>query len=96
MCLTETCLHSTHKDNDINFDGFEVFRTDRRSKNCRGGILCHALDLPGNNHNIEVIILHMTLWKRTLLLVTIYRPTSVSVAISSNTICECLQIIERE
>ena len=104
MCLTETWLHSTHKDNDINFDGFEVFRTDRRSTNCRGGvaiyvknhILCHALDLPGNNHNIEVIILRMTLWKRTLLLVTIYRPTSVSVAISSNTICACLQIIEQE
>ena len=103
MCLTETWLNSTHKDSDITFDSFKVFRTDRRSANCRGGVAiyvkndvsCVAIDLPGNDHNIEILMLRITLRMRNLLLVAIYRPTSVSVKVSKNTICECLRIIDQ-
>ena len=103
MCLTETWLNSTHKDSDITFDSFKVFRTDRRSANCRGGVAiyvkndvsCEAIDLPGNDHNIEILMLRITLRMRNLLLVAIYRPTSVSVEVSKNTICECLRIIDQ-
>ena len=43
----------------------------------------------------EILMLRLALKMRNLLLVVIYRPTSVSVTISKNAICECLQIIEQ-
>ena len=100
MCLTETWLNSTHKNSDITFDSFKVFTTDRRSANCRGGVVkndvsCEAIDLPGNDHSIEILMLRITLRMQNLLLSAINMPTSVNVEVSKNTICQYLRIIDQ-
>ena len=104
MCFTETWLHSSHIDSDIAFDGFTIFRTDRRSTNCRGGVAiyvntdipCLKLDMPNNDVNMEIALLRLRFKQKSTLLACVYRPTSVSVAVSKNKISELLQMIEQQ